>query len=289
MQKKTYCLESNKVKQEIKICQIFDIHYKKCFSVKKLAQIINSISDSMPDYICIFGDLIDDAKDLGDLNFLISFLEALTKIAPVIMGLGNHDLLALGKDKKWFHYVNEEYFSMLKNIPKFHLVDNSTWKDDKVEFTGITMPFTYYERCHESIEYTKAYLNSISNQLLKSKDKHFYQILLFHSPISILTAREDGLECLDRKDLILSGHMHGGLTPPFLEKIFGKRGIIGPTNLKMRTIFPDYVRGRVNVNGTDAVISTGISKLNIPGTEILLPPSINEVIIKQKVLKKNNH
>ena len=45
----------------------------------------------MPDYICIFGDLIDDAKDLGDLNFLISFLEALTKIAPVIMGLGNHD------------------------------------------------------------------------------------------------------------------------------------------------------------------------------------------------------
>ena len=28
MQKKTYCLESNKVKQEIKICQISDIHYE---------------------------------------------------------------------------------------------------------------------------------------------------------------------------------------------------------------------------------------------------------------------
>lgn len=279
MQKKEYHIKTNKNIRDLKLFLFSDVHFRKNFPKEKLEEIERHAYLSQPDYICIAGDLVNDAKNPGDLNILLQFLLNLSHIAPVVMSLGNHDLLTLGKDKKWIHYLNEEYFAMLATVPKFQLLDNSSWKDKSVSFTGVTMPSEYYEGQHESIEYIKQYLNTVT----LPEESPLYQVLLFHSPISLLELNEKEYKYLNNTDLVLSGHMHGGLTPPVLENVLGKRGIIGPTNLQRRTIFPNYVRGHIMCKNTDAIISTGISKLNIPKTDLIFPPNINEITIsKQK-------
>lgn len=287
MQKKTYYIKSNKIKEKKKLFLFSDVHFKDGFPIKKLTQILMQAELAEPDYICIAGDLVDDAKWLGDVYLLSAFLDNLSKIAPIIMGFGNHDLLTR-KAGNWVYYVNEDYFEMLLKKPKLHLLDNRGFKDKDIEFTGITMPYDYYEKCHESLEYTKIYMDSIADSILDKQEPDLYQVLLFHSPISILelTKRQE-LNCLKNTDLILSGHLHGGLTPPLFEFFLGHRGIVGPTNLAERTICPKYARGHIKFQDSDAVVSTGISKLNIPKVDMVLPPNINEIIIdKPKVLTK---
>lgn len=287
MQKKTYYIKSSKVAEKKKLFLFSDVHFREGFPIKKLAQILIQAELAEPDYICIAGDLINDAKNPGDLNLLSPFLDSLSKIAPIVMGFGNHDLL--GKEgKQWIYYLNEDYLGLLLNTPKLHLVDNRGWKDRDIEFTGVTMPYDYYERCHESIDYTKTYIDTIASSLLNKQQKELYQVLFFHSPISILElVSENKSEILKGTDLILSGHLHGGLTPPLFEFFLRRRGIVGPPNLANRMIFPNHVRGHVQLKDIDAVISTGISKLNMPVADIILPPSVTEIIIdKPKVLTK---
>lgn len=288
MQKKTYYIKSSKITEQKKLFLFSDVHFRNGFPIKKLSQILMQAELSEPDYICIAGDLIHDAKNPGDLNLLSPFLDNLSKIAPIVMGLGNHDLLAKDEDNKWVYYVNEDYFRMLLNTPKLHLVDNRSWKDKDIEFTGITMPYDYYERCHESLEYTKTYMDTIAGSLLNEQQDELYQVLLFHSPISILElASHSDLECLKGTDLVLSGHLHGGLTPSLLEFFLRHKGIVGPLNLADRIIHPNYVRGHMQFENLDAIVSTGISKLNIPATDLLLPPNVNTIIIdKPKVFIK---
>ncbi len=287
MQKKTYRVKSNKIKEKKKLFLFSDVHFRNGFPIKKLTQILMQAELSEPDYICIAGDLINDAKNIGDIKLLKTFLESLTKIAPVVMGFGNHDLLAK-EDNCWIYYLNEEYISMLLGLSNFHLTDNRSWKDKDIEFTGITMPYDYYEKCHESLEYTKMYMDTIASSLLEKQQEDLYQVLFFHSPISILElAQNNNLECLNGTDLILSGHLHGGVTPPILEFFMGHRGIVGPFNLADRIVHPNYVRGRMKFETLDAIVSTGISKLNNPATDLLLPPNVNEIIIdKPKVFTK---
>lgn len=287
MQKRTYYIKSNKIAERKKLFLLSDIHFRYGFPTKKLAQILMQAELAEPDYICIAGDLINDAKNPGDLNLLSPFLDSLSKVAPIVMGFGNHDLL--GRDgNEWIYYINEEYFNLLLNTPKLHLIDNRSWKDKDIEFTGITMPYDYYERCHESLEYTKTYMDTIACSLLNKQQEDLYQILFFHSPISILElASQNSLECLKRTDLILSGHLHGGLTPPLLEFFLRYRGIVGPLNLADRIVYPNYVRGHMQFKDMNAIVSTGISKLNIPITDIILPPNVNEIVIdKPKVFTK---
>lgn len=282
-----YAFNTKKDLGEIKIFHFSDVHFRENFPIGKLREIVKQANIYNPDYICISGDLIHDARRPGDLKILKEFLVLLSSTAPIIMSLGNHDLLTMGKNKKWTYYVNYDYFNMLSGIPQFHLLDNDNWKDQKVQFTGITMPSDYYEGKNESIAYL-SHCCSCLPEKLDDKDTKLYQVVSFHSPISLLECEQkEYLACLDQVNLVLSGHMHGGLTPPILEPFCGKRGLIGPTNLKLRTFFPNYVRGHIEMQRFDAVICTGISKLNIPTTDVLFPPNINEVTVDgKKVLQK---
>lgn len=287
MHKKTYYITSNKIKEKQKLFFFSDVHFRNGFPIEKLTQILIQAELTEPDYICIAGDLVDDAKNLGDINLLSSFLEGLSKIAPIIMGLGNHDLLTREKNT-WVYYVNDKYLEILLKTPNLHLIDNNCFKSKYIEFTGITMPYDYYEKCHESLECTKNYINMIADSLLARQELDLYQVLLFHSPISILElVKRQEVNYLENIDLILSGHLHGGLTPPLLEFFLKQRGIVGPTNLAERTIYPNYVRGHMKFKDIDAIVSTGITKLNIPKIDLILPPNINEIIIdKPRVLTK---
>ena len=111
---------------------------------------------------------------------------------------------------------------------------------------GITIPIKYY--FEKKLD--KKELKDTFNKLKIKKGK--YNILLCHSPIDICTK-----EYLDDSniDLVLCGHMHGGVLPNFLRKVVKNGGIITPE----RKLFPKKCYGYIKVCDTEVIISSGIT------------------------------
>ena len=56
---KNYNINNNKIKKDIKIAILSDIHYSDTFKLKRMNQILKKLEQNNPDYICISGDIID--------------------------------------------------------------------------------------------------------------------------------------------------------------------------------------------------------------------------------------
>lgn len=159
-----------------KIVLISDIHYYNHKNMKKLNIILTKIKILNPDYICIPGDLIDEAKIFDEDN-LINFLTNLGKITKVIISVGNHELFVT---KKHIKTINEKLIKRIRKIDNIIYLNNEIYKDNNINFIGITLPFEYFYKLGEDNNYFIDYFNNH----FKSIDDG-YNILLCHSPISI--------------------------------------------------------------------------------------------------------
>ena len=106
-----------------KIALFADIHYSKKYPLKNLNKIIENININKPDYICIPGDIIDDATIIDDkeIEYLINFIKELTKISKVILSYGNHDELVI---KKHQYKKTTTFFKNLNKIQNLYFLDN---------------------------------------------------------------------------------------------------------------------------------------------------------------------
>lgn len=230
-----------------KIVVISDIHYYNNKDMKKLNKVLKKIEFIKPDFICIPGDLIDEAK-IYDKEVLINWLTNLGKICKVIISVGNHELFMT---KKHIPTFNTGLIEQIKQIDNVKYLDNEVYSNSGINFIGITLPFEYYYKLGENQEYFINFFNEKFNRI-----DNKYNILLCHSPICI--ANKEVLKKLkigSRLDLVLSGHMHGGVTPNFLKRILKGRGFISPR----RKIFEKNCYGLNKINNTNFVISSGIT------------------------------
>jgi len=197
-------------KDDLIIAHFSDIHYSINFKLNKLLEIEKRLKELKPDYICITGDIVDNiaVTTKSCIKHLLSFLEKLTKIAPTIICLGNHDIRDYRgqKDNQWYERINSNII----------VLNNSYYEDEKVYIYGINLENNYY---HNEKSNTYMLKNKISEIRIKD-DK--YNILLFHSPISF---NQEEIKEINKFDLVLTGHTHNGLTPDFLP---GNFGIIAP-------------------------------------------------------------
>lgn len=235
---KTYNIESNLNKN---IVLISDIHYSSKKDIKNLNYILDNIKKLKPDYICIPGDIIDKSE-IDDEKDFINWLKILSRLSKVIISIGNHEFY-INKQEKIFG-LNKSFLEKLSNIDKVYLLDNKNVIIDNINFIGLTVPMKYYEENDSLNDFNKC-LNSIKIY------KKYYNILLCHSPINICD-----YEILKDKNinLILCGHMHGGMVPKFMRKIFKNRGIISPK----KRLFPSIAYGYLKIKNTDIIISSGI-------------------------------
>ena len=230
-----------------KIVVISDIHYYNKKDMKKLNKVLKQIQFIKPDFICIPGDLIDEAK-IYDKDELISWLTNLGNICKVIISYGNHELFIT---KKHIPTFNKGLMEQIKNIDNIKVLDNEIYSNNGINFIGITLPLDYYYNLSEDKNY---FINYFNDKFKKIDNK--YNILLCHSPICIANKDVfDKLNISNRLDLVLSGHMHGGVTPNFLKKILKGRGIISPR----RRLFEKNCYGLNKINKTNFVISSGIT------------------------------
>ena len=237
---------SNRYKKRIIL--ISDIHYYHSKNIKILDEVLENIKKLNPDYICIAGDIIDD-KCIKNKELLINWFKRLGNVCKIFVGIGNHDFNYKGKITEEY---DEELFKRIDSIKNVHVLNNKTYTDSKINFIGVTAPFSYYDLKEDSDE-----LIYHINKKFKYLDDNF-NIMIFHSPSRIADKKVlEKIKCHKNIDLILCGHMHGGLNFNFMNKFLKGRGLITPTN----KIFGKYCNGLYRVNDTRIVISTGITKL----------------------------
>ena len=234
---KVYNIESNLNK---KIVLISDIHYSNKKDINKLNYILDNIKKLKPNYICIPGDIIDESNIEDEKDF-IRWLKKLSKISKVIISIGNHEFY-INKHKNIFG-LNKVFLEKISSIENVYLLDNKNIVIDNINFIGITLPLEYYGE--KNIESVNKYLNKIKLY------KKYYNILLCHSTLNICNSK-----ILKDKniDLILCGHMHGGIVPNFMRKIFKNRGFISPN----KKLFPKITYGYLKIGNTNIIISSGI-------------------------------
>lgn len=246
----------------LKVAFLSDIHYHKDFSFIVQHKIIDNIKYFNPDYICITGDIVDKPdildNDITSKNLLV-FLENLANITKVFIVLGSHDLEDVSDVGASFDNYMYKWKELLKNEKNIHLLDNKQYEDKKVNIIGITLPFNYYHQ--KPIENVDIIIDELGKEKYKLDNK--YNILLIHSPRRILMPKAIyNIDLLKKVDLILSGHMHNGVIPKFLQKVPGHRGIISP----QKTLFPKYARGTVTkmIYGHECklIITGGVTKIS---------------------------
>lgn len=229
-----------------KIVLISDIHYYSKKDIKQLNKVLDNIKQINPDYICIAGDTTDNSN-VSNINLFIEWLTKLSTISKVIMVLGNHEYYV---DKKNSIYkLNDKYIKEINRIDNLYFLDNNNKVLDNINFIGLTLPIDHYMINGEYIGDFKKYIKNI-----KTNEK-YYNVLLCHSPINI--SKEKIINKINI-DLVLCGHMHGGLIPNVLKPIFKNTGLIDP----MMKLFPKNAYGHIKVGNKNVIISSGIKVIS---------------------------
>lgn len=224
------------------ICLISDIHYKNRKCIKKLNKVLDNIKNINPSYICVTGDTLNSFK-VDDEDIILDYFKRLSNISKVIVILGNHEYYK-NKRKSEFD-INNEFFEKLKDIENLYLLKNENICFDDINFYGAYLPIEHYMINKESMN---SFKDNFKVKTLKGK----YNVLLIHSPINLNEDNTKGF------NLVLSGHMHGGVVPKFLRRIIKTGGIITPT----KKMFPKFVYGYKKLGNTNLIITSGINMLS---------------------------
>ena len=126
----------------------------------------------------------------------------------------------------------------------------------------------YYSRADADKEYIIK--KETITKLLGTPNKDEYNILLMHTP-TFFEAYEDW-----GADLILSGHIHGGLIRlPFVG------GVFSPD----RKLFPKYCYGKYELDNSTMIVSGGLSR-GETGFRLFNRPEIVTITLKSEGVNK---
>lgn len=227
-------IKTNKIDRDYTICVLADIHNTKYVTLKLWQNLIERVTLEKPDYIVIPGDFIYSADDLlakktkAKLDFLLT---ELSKIAPVYLTFGNHDL----KDGKKLKVKDTfRYFEELEKCFDIHLLNNKIAHLGCIDLVGLMPEHNAYYMFYQK-EWVSYVISSIRETMKSDKidDKHFV-LLMIHSGelLSILEKyinenidSSDNVEDLEEIKIFLNyieafvtGHIHDGLIPKYWQK-----------------------------------------------------------------------
>lgn len=230
-------LSSKKVDTLIRIALVSDLH--STLYGDDQTELIEAISNSNPDIVCLTGDIFDDSAPNKNAEI---FIAGISQMYPCYYVTGNHEYWA---EKSKF----DEQMSILKKYGVVRLKNESKkifLNGQNVLIIGVDDP--------ES--------GSFDLSVANEADKNCFTILLSHRPEYIEDYSLTGV------DLVLSGHAHGG---QWRIPIILKNGFIAPDQGKRifsynLGIFPKYTSGMYTKANTHMVVSRGLQKriFNVP-------------------------
>lgn len=190
----SYKIQTVKMQKSIRLTQITDLH-NSIFGVNN-QELVDLISEQSPDLILITGDLLK-SKELNT-DIATDLISDLSKIAPVYVSLGNHEVEYQQNYGTDIAQLYEDAGAVVLDRQYQDLEVNG----QEIRLGGIygyCLPEKYLET-NEADPEECAFLSDFQNTDL-------YTILMCHMPVCWLL--NDGLDEWD-VDCIFSGHVHGG-------------------------------------------------------------------------------
>ena len=234
-----YTISNEKIPEEFngfKIVQLSDFHSQGYRNTTE--DIINKVKDINPDIIVMTGDMVSwDMEDIDEVKVLI---KSLVELYPIYYIDGNHEHLAEilrpGKYVAFIEFMKELGVTTIKN----DYIE--IYKGDKsINLYGINLPLDGATGLYvNKFQLEKNYVE----KTLPEANEEKFNILLAHTPTFIKQYSQWGA------DLVLCGHMHGGI----VRIPFTNIGLLSPE----RTIFPKYAAGKFKVNGSIMIVNRGI-------------------------------
>ena len=199
------------------------------------------------DYFVCAGDMVI-GSDIGVFEYqkTLVFLKKLSTIAPVYYSIGNHEERMRLKEFKNKISVLNEFKKKLKE-QNISVLDNQTIKIIKngqsMCLKGLSLNMDYYKRW-----WNRKPLSDVDVKKRIGKKEEF-TILLAHNPVFFDAYDSYGA------DLILSGHVHGGL---MVIPLLG--GVISPE----LQLFPKYDFGLFQGKNSKMIVSRGLGTHTLP-------------------------
>ena len=173
-------IKSKKLKSDLHIVQISDLHIGTINKKVFLSRVVNEINKLKPDLVVVTGDLFDGphqykAETFSPFNLI--------KV-PILFVTGNHE-----------EYAGLEVVDKILKETNIRAVRDEVIEFREVQITGFNDSFDRQQ---------------VAKKLEKIKlEPGKFTILLYHRP--------DGAEAVNKYgvDLMLTGHLHGGQIYPF--------------------------------------------------------------------------
>ncbi|SCI88929.1 Uncharacterized metallophosphoesterase Cj0846 [uncultured Clostridium sp.] len=259
-----YEVKNSKIPKEFdnfKIVQVSDLHNKSFGKNNK--KLLNRIENENPDIVVITGDLVEG--DNKNFHVALNFIDELAKKHKVYHIIGNHEQKSLIKK-----YKNEykDYFKELDKKPIINLNNEKVTLNkgnSKINVYGFIVPLDYYPYFFKNYKNRKKRLEcEFIDTSLGKLDKSDYNLMLAHTPFFFDDYENYGA------DLVLSGHVHGGII---------RLPLIGGVLSPNREFFPKYDFGKYEKNDTTMILSKGLG-----GSKVLIrfncKPEIVSITLK---------
>lgn len=256
----SYNITNKKIPSEFdgfKIVELADFHssgYKQTTDV-----IIEKVKKINPDIIVMAGDMV--SWQVENIDELYKVVKELSKEFTIYYINGNHEQLAEILSKKKY----DEFISNIKKLGVTYL------KDEYIKITKGNEFINLYELDIPLDDATGMYIKSDEldsnyiNETIQEADDSKFNILLAHTPLFIDQYSSWGA------DLVLSGHMHGGIVRiPFINK-----GIVSPE----KVFFPKYDAGKFEVLDTTMIVNRGIGASSFE-LRVFNNPEISVITLK---------
>ena len=249
-----WTFESPKIRKETTMVVISDLH--ECEFGDRNCRLFAAIKELDPDCIVIAGDWIEAGRK-ADCSRAMAFLKELADRFPVYFGVGNHERKTFemkkykAQNKRLVKGLQEAGVGLIRN-EYFDLPESN------IRITGLDLERIYYHKVTRVPVPAEHLL-----ELLDRADEDKYNILLAHNPEHF----EDYVTW--KPDLILSGHVHGGIV-----RLLGK-GMISPAY----RLLPKYDGGLFEKDDTKMLLSRGAGSHSI-NLRIFNRPEILYVTLK---------
>ncbi|MFW6263102.1 MAG: metallophosphoesterase [Thermotogota bacterium] len=213
---------SSPLENELRIAFFADLHMYKYRNFHQ--RLLDEIEGYHPDLILFGGDALAKLTDVQDLEL---FFRKLKQIAPCYTNFGNWEEYAPVHMKQRFEKLG------IKLVDKETVYE--TIKSFKIAITGL--------ESHYFLSQTA---------LVEQSETDDLSILLIHSPIGL----EEKKDIVERYDLVLAGHIHGGqyVIPYFTKQLIDFRN--------GRNI--EYYSGQYTYKDTMIYVTRGVGQW-IPG------------------------
>ncbi len=235
-----YKIDDVKIKKKLSFVFVSDLHNKKYGTQNE--KLIAEIKRLDPDIVLIGGDLINGIPG-AKLDCGLDFIRSLSEY-PIFYANGNHEhRLFLYPDTYGDMY--QRYEEELKETNVKRLINEKTLLEEyNLCIYGSQIDREYYKRF-----VIPPMEENYMNKILGERDERCYNLLLAHNPDYFPDYASWGA------DLVLSGHVHGGI----VRIPFGK-GVLSP-NIRF---FPKYDGGLFQQDNSIMVLSRGLGMHTIP-------------------------